>query len=79
MQSSGSLILFPELDVDVADHVVSEVITDVEALDLTELAEFFKDVFVEVLKVLLDLPRVDGLALGVNARGDHVRALVHVG
>ncbi|KAG6702540.1 hypothetical protein I3842_07G039600 [Carya illinoinensis] len=62
-----------------ADHVVGEVITDVEALDLPEFAELLEDTLVEVLEMLLDLARVDGLALGVHAGCDHVRALVHVG
>lgn len=31
------------------------------------------------LKMLLDLARVDGVTLGVDAGGDHVRPLVHVG
>lgn len=78
MQSSGSLVLLSELDVDVSNHVIGEVIADVETLDLAKFAEFFKNIFVEVLEMLLDLPRVDGLALGVHARCDHVRTLVHV-
>lgn len=37
LQGSGGLILLLELDVDVADHVIGEVVADVEALDLAEL------------------------------------------
>lgn len=72
------MVFLFKLDINISDHVVGEVIADIKALDLTELAEFFKDVFVEVLKVFLDFARVDWLALGVDAWSDHVRALVHV-
>lgn len=37
LQGGGGLILLLELDVDVADHVIGEVVADVEALDLAEL------------------------------------------
>lgn len=79
LQGGGGVVLLLELDVDVADHVVREVVANVEALDLAELAELLEDVLVEVLEVLLDLARVDRLALGVHSGGDHVRPLVHVG
>lgn len=79
LQGGGRLVFLLELHIDVANHVVSEIIADVEALDLPEFAKFFEDVFVEVLEVLLDLAGVDGLALGVDAWGDHVRTLIHVG
>lgn len=79
LQSSCSLLLLPELDIDVSDHMVGKIIADVEALDLAKLVEFFKDVLVEVLEVLLNLFGVDGLALGVDAGGNHVGTLVHVG
>jgi hypothetical protein len=79
LQGGGGLVLLLELDVDVADHVVGEIVADVEALHLAELVKLLEDVLVEGLEVLLDLARVDGLALGVHAGGDHVRPLVHVG
>lgn len=79
LQRSGGLILLPELNIHIADHVVGEVVTHVEALDLAVLAEFLKDVLVEILEVGLDLLRVDGVALSINSRGDHVRTQVHVG
>lgn len=59
--------------------MVGEVVADVEALDLAELGELLEDVLVEVLEVVLDLARVDGLALGVDPGSYHVGALVHVG
>lgn len=59
--------------------MVGEIIADVEALDLTKFSEFFENVFVEVLEVFLDLSGVDGLALGIDARGDHIGALIHIG
>lgn len=37
LQGRGGLILLLELDIDVADHVIGEVVADVEALDLAEL------------------------------------------
>lgn len=74
----GGLVLLAELDVDVADHVVGEIVADIEALDLTELCELREDVLVEVLEVLLDLARVQGLPLRIHAGRDHVGALVHV-
>lgn len=72
------MVFLLELNVNVADHVVGEVVANVEALDLAELAEFFEDVLVEILEVLLDLARVNGLTLSVHARRDHVGSLVHV-
>lgn len=78
LQGGGGVVLLLELDVDVANHVVGEIVADVEALDLAELAELLKDILVEVLEVLLDLARVDRLALGVDSGGDHVGPLVHV-
>ena len=59
--------------------MVGEVVADVEALDFAEFAELLVDVLVEILEMLLDLIGVDRLALGVDAGGDHVGALVHVG
>lgn len=79
LEGGVGLVLLLELDVYVADHVVGEVVADVEAFDLAEFAELLEDVLVEVLEVLLDLAGVDRLALGIDAGGDHVGALVHVG
>lgn len=79
LQRSGGLIFLLELNINVADHVICEVIADVEALDLSKLVEFFENVLVEILEVVLDFAGVDGVALGVDAWGDHVGAVVHVG
>ena len=38
-----------EFDVDVADHVVSQIVADVEMLDLSKLVHLLKDVLIEVL------------------------------
>ena len=75
------MLLLRELHIDVADHVIGEIIADVEALDVAVLIEFFKQVLVEILEVVLDLARVKGLGLGlgVNGGSQHVRSLVHVG
>lgn len=75
----GSEFLLSELDVDIADHVVSQVVTHVEALDLAVLAELLKQVLVELLKVLLHGARIDWLALCIDAGGNHVGTLIHIG
>lgn len=59
--------------------MVGEVVADVEALDFPEFPELLEYVLEEVLEMLLDLAGVDGLSLGVDARGDHVGTLVHIG
>lgn len=78
LEGLGGLVLLPEGDIHVADEVVSEVVADVQVLHLAVLAELVEDVLIEVLEVTLDLAGFDGVALRVEARGDHVRALVHV-
>lgn len=78
LKCGSSLVLLPKLNVNIADHVVGEIITDVEALDLTELSEFLVNVFVEILEVFLNLAGIYGLTLSIDTRGDHVGALVHV-
>lgn len=60
-------------------HVVGEVVTDIEAFDVTILGEFIEEVFIEFFEVVLNLARVDGVPLWVHAGGDHVGSLVHVG
>lgn len=79
LEGGGSMVLLLELDIDVANHMVGEVVADVEALDLAELAKLLEDVLVEVLEMVLNLAGIDGLPLGIDAGGDHVGALVHVG
>lgn len=75
----GGVVFVAELDVDVANHVVGEVVADVEGFNVSEFGEFKEDVLVEVLEVLLDLGWVYGLALWVHSWGYHVWSLVHVG
>lgn len=79
LQSGSSLIIFFKLNIDIANHVVSKVITNIEAFNLAKLAEFLKEILEEILKVVLDLARVQRLAVCVDAWGDNVRSLVHVG
>lgn len=74
----GSLLLFPVLNINIAHHVVSQVVTDIKRLNFSIFAEFLKQIFIEVLKVLLNPTRIDGIPLRINTRGDHIRALVHV-
>ncbi|MED6192819.1 hypothetical protein PIB30_013710 [Stylosanthes scabra] len=78
-ERGGSFVLLAELDVDVSDHVVSEIVADVKALDVAELGELLEDVLVEIFEVLLDLARVERLAVRVDAGGNHIGALVHIG
>lgn len=59
--------------------MISEVITNIEAFNITILRQLFKQILIEFFKVVLDPARVDGLAVDVDAGSDHVRALVHVG
>jgi hypothetical protein len=77
-QRRGGLLLLAELRVHVADHVVGEVVADVQAVDVAVPAELLEDVLVEVVEVGLDARGVDGPPLRVHAGRDHVRALVHV-
>lgn len=79
LQSGSGVILLFKLNINISDHVIGEVIADIEVLDLTELAELLKNILVEILKVFLDLKGIERLALGFDARGDHVWTVVHVG
>lgn len=79
LQSSGRLLLLLELNINITDHVIGQVITNIETLDLAELAELFKDILVEVLKVFLNLPGINRLALSVYTWSNHVGTLIHVG
>ena len=72
------LFFLPELDIDIPNHVVSKVVADIEVLNLTKLAQLLIDVLVEILKMLLHLLRINRLALSINPRGYHIRALIHV-
>jgi hypothetical protein len=72
------LFFLPELDIDIPNHVVSKVITNIQILNLAKLAQLLINVLIEVLKMLLHLLRINGLALSINSRGYHIRALIHV-
>jgi len=76
--SCSCLIFLPELDIDIAYHVISKVVADIEVLNLTKLAQLLIDVLIEILKMLLHLLRINRLALSINPRGYHIRALIHV-
>lgn len=60
LQSNGGLIFPVELNVDVADHVIGEVVADVKGLDVAVVVEFLENVLVEVLEVVLNVAGVDG-------------------
>lgn len=72
------MLLFSELNIHIPHHVVGEVVADIEAFDFAVLRELFEEVFIELLEVVLNLARVDGLSVGVDARCYHVGPLVHV-
>lgn len=73
------MFFLSKLNIHIAYHMVSQVITYVQTLNLTVLAQLLKQILIKSLKMLLDLAGVDRVTLGVDARGDHVRPLVHVG
>lgn len=64
------------------DHVIGEIIADIQALNRAVLAELLEEILVEVVEVILDLVGVEGLGLGLIGVGDdvhvHVGPLVHV-
>ena len=78
-QSCFSLLFLLEVDIDIAHHVISQIVTDIEAFNLPKLGELLEYVLIEIFKMFLDFFRVDWLALAVYAGGDHVRSLVHIG
>lgn len=45
------LVFLPKLDVDITNHVVSQIITYVQALDVTIFAQLLKQIFVEILSI----------------------------
>lgn len=61
--------------------MVSEIITDIQALNISVFAELLKKILIEIFKVILDLAGVEGLRLrgGIDAGSEHIGALVHVG
>ena len=64
------------------DHVIGEVVTNIQALNGAVLAELLEEIFVEVVEVILHLVGVKGLGLWLIGVGDnvhvHVGPLVHV-
>merc|ERR1719409_2555952 len=71
-------VLLGELAVDVADHVVAEVLADVELLDLAVAGELVVDLLVELVELLLDLLRVELRRVAAGRRDLRRRVLVHV-
>lgn len=65
-------------DVNIADQVISEVVADVEFLDLAKLCYLVEDIDVEILEVLLQLPLL--IPVEPASRGHELRhrVLVHV-
>lgn len=73
------MFFLSKLNIHITNHVIGEVITDIKAFDITVFREFFKEVFIELLKMILDLARFDRLAVNVDAGSYHIGTLVHVG
>lgn len=73
------MVLLLELNIDVTDHVIGEVITNIKVLDLAKFAEFFKNILIEIFEMLLDLVWIEWLALSIDTGSNHVRAVVRVG
>lgn len=73
------MLFLPKLYIHISDHVISYVVTDIQILNISVLAQLLKQILIEILKVVLDLAGVEILGLGVDAGSEHVGALVHVG
>lgn len=78
-ESISSLLFFPILNIDIAHHVVSQVVTYIQRLNFSIFAELLKQIFVEILKMFLNFARINRISLSIDARSDHIRTLIHVG
>lgn len=77
--SPGCCIFVPELGIDRADHMVGQVVTDVQILDLAMLGKLFEDILIELFEMLLALARINGHGQAVGpGRGVERGILVHV-
>lgn len=59
--------------------MISQIITNIQRFNVTEFRKLSEDIFVEIFEVLLDLTRIDWLTVWIDAGGDDVGTLVHVG
>lgn len=73
-----SIFFLSKLNINIPHHVVSQIVTNIQALNLSELVQLFKKILIEILEMFLDFARIDGIALSIDAGVDHVGALVHV-
>ena len=48
-QRLGCTLLIPEFHVHAANHVICQVVADIQILDLTMLGQLLKNVFIEIL------------------------------
>jgi hypothetical protein len=81
IQGRSSVLFLSKFYVDVADHVVCKVVANVEIFDFSIFAELLKNVFVEILKVLLKFARIRLLNVPVlihAAVKPRVGRLIHV-
>lgn len=61
LESCCSPLFIRKLDIDTANHVICQVVTDVQVLDLTKLCKLLKDIFIEVLSCSKVMDRCIGL------------------
>jgi len=76
------MFLFPELHIYIPNHMIGQIVTHIEVLNLSILAEFLKNIFIKVLKVLLQFARIRLLDVSMlihAAVKSSVWRLVHVG
>lgn len=73
------MLFLPELNINITNHVISQIVTNIQAFNLSIFAQLLKKILIKILEVLLDLAGVHRLALRVKSGGDSVvKALVHV-
>lgn len=72
------MLFLSKLDINIANHMISQVVANIQAFDLPVFVQLLKKVFIKVLEVFLHLFGIDGLSLRVDAGSNHVGALIHV-
>lgn len=75
------MFLLPKLHVHISDHMISEVVANIEILNFSILAELFEDILIEILEVLLQLARIRLLDISMliyAAVKASVRRLIHI-
>lgn len=70
LQCICSLLFLTKLNINITNHVISQIVTNIQALNLSILVQFFKQVFIKILKMFLDFARINRIALSINTRGN---------